>query len=289
MPELPEVETIKVQLNQKIIGKIIKSIDVLEKKQLIGKKERIIGKKIISVKRFGKIIVIKLRSLKDKKNNNQFFFLNIHLKLTGEILYADDIKNATFKEIIPFTGSKTMPGKTTRIIIEFTDGSGIFFNDLRKFGWIKITNQPEVPRGVDILSKRFTLNYFSEIIKKSNKPVKLLIMDQEKITGVGNIYANDSLFLAKINPLRKANSLTIEEISKLYFSIKKIIEQAIKNKGSSGADEAFVQIDGTKGKHQNYFLVYQRENKPCLVCQTLIKRIKQNNRSSFFCPHCQPY
>lgn len=287
MPELPEVETIRLQLEKSIVGKTIKDVEILEKKQFIGKKEEIIGKKIIAIHRYGKIIVFKLANSLTRKLVN-IKYLNIHLKLTGQILYAKDLKNPVFSEIIPFTNTKKMPANTTRVIIKFTDGSGIFFNDLRKFGWIKITNQPEIPKGIDILSKKFTGDYLNQIIKKSNKPIKLLLMDQDKITGVGNIYANDALFLAKINPLRKAKTLTEREITILYQMIKKIIEQGIKHRGSSGADEAFVQINGTKGEHQRFFLVYQREGKPCFLCQRPIKRIKQNNRSSFFCPRCQP-
>jgi formamidopyrimidine-DNA glycosylase len=283
MPELPEVETIRLQLQEKIIGKIIKEIEILEKKQFIGNKEDIINKKITAINRYGKILSIKVVDLKNKKEK----FLNIHLKLTGEILYADDIKNARFPETIPFTKTNIMPGPTTRVIIKFSDGSGLFFNDLRKFGWLKISDAPEIPKGVDVLSKNFTLTYFSNLVKKSNKPIKILLMDQEKITGIGNIYANDALFLAKIHPFKKAKYLNDKEIKNLFESIKKVIEQGIKHGGSSGADEAFVKINGTKGEHQRYFLVYQRENQPCPICKTPIKRIKQGGRSSFFCPKCQ--
>ena len=112
-------------------------------------------------------------------------------------------------------------------------------------------------------------------------------MDQDLITGIGNIYANDSLFLAKIHPQRLSNSLTEKEIDLLYRSIKKTINKGIKDLGSSGADEAFILPDGSRGGHQKNFLVYQREKQPCLVCKTIIKRIKHNGRSSFFCPNCQ--
>ncbi len=278
MPELPEVETIKSFLTSKLIGRKIVRIEILSKKQFIGNPEVILHKKIIEIKRFGKIITFYL-----EKN----LYLNTHLKLTGELLFAKDKNNPVFKEIIPFTNTHRMPGKTTRIIIHFDDNSALFFNDLRKFGWMKIAPQPLIPKGIDVLSSNFTLSYMAKIIQSSNKPIKLLLMDQEKITGIGNIYANDALFLARIHPLKKSKSLTNSEIAKLYHSIKKIIEQAIKNKGSSGADEAYILPDGTKGRHQRHFLVYQKEKSPCPNCGYLIKRIKQNNRSSFFCPRCQ--
>jgi len=283
MPELPEVETLKRQLEKKVKGKIINDIDILSPKNFIGKKEEIIGKKIEEVNRFGKVLSLKLVDVK----NQTSVFLNIHLKLTGELLYADDINNAVFKEIIPFTKTNKMPANTTRTVVKFSDGSGLFFNDLRKFGWMKIKDKPEKPKGIDVLSTDFTLEFFSNLVKKSKKSIKILLMDQEKITGIGNIYANDALFLAKIHPQRIASNLNKTEIKSLFKSIKKIIEQGIKHQGSSGADEAFVQLDGTKGKHQRYFLVYQREKLPCLICNALIQRIKQGGRSSFFCPKCQ--
>lgn len=286
MPELPEVETIRRQLQPNIVGKIIKEVEVLEKKQFIGKKEDVVGKKIASIKRFGKILSLKLEKLDelDKLCN----YLNIHLKLTGQLLYASHLKNPVFAEIIPFTGSNRMPGNTTRIVIKFTDGSGVFFNDLRKFGWIKITDKPKIPKGIDILSKEFTVNYLTVIIKSTTRPIKIVLMDQDKITGVGNIYANDALFLAKNHPLRKAKTLTNDEIRNLYQAIIKVINEGIKDHGSSGADEAFVLPNGRKGQHQRHFLVYQRENQPCPRCKTSIERIKQNGRSSFFCSNCQP-
>ena len=282
MPELPEVETIRLQLKSKIIGKIIKSVEILEKKQFIGKKEDVIGRKIVDIERCGKVLIFKLYKL-DKHYN----YLNIHLKLTGQILYSENLKNPVFKEIIPFTKTNKMPAKTTRIILTFTDGSGLFFNDMRKFGWFKVTEKPEKPRGTDVLSKEFTVEKLIQLVSINSRPIKVLLMDQEKITGIGNIYANEALFLAKIHPLRKSSLLSRLEITKLYKMIKKVIEQGLKYGGSSGADEAYVQINGRRGQYQRHFLVYQRENQPCPVCQTPIKRIKQGGRSSFFCPKCQ--
>lgn len=278
MPELPEVESIKNSLYSKIINKTIDKIKILSQKNFIGNKNKVIGAKITSLERYGKVLIFKL-------NNN--YFLNIHFKLSGQMLYADNINSAVYKNIIPFTKTNKMPGKTTRVIIKFTDNSGLFFNDLRKFGWIKVSKKPLIPKGVDVLSKKFTLNKLIKLVSTSPRPIKLILMDQDKITGIGNIYANDSLFKAKIHPLKKSNDLTKKEITNLYQSIKEEINKGIKDKGSSGADEAFILPDGLKGSHQRHFLVYQRENKPCARCKTLIKRIKQNGRSSFFCPKCQ--
>ena len=284
MPELPEVETIKRQLKPDIVGKIISDIEIFSPKNFIGNKRDVIEKKVISVDRYGKVLVIQCR---DITRNARTIYLNIHFKLSGQILFSKDINNAVFKNIIPFTGGKTMPANTTRVIIKFTDGSGLFFNDLRKFGWIKISDQPLKPKGIDVLSKEFTPQLINSLTHKTRKPIKVLLMDQDLITGIGNIYANDSLFLAKIHPQRASNSLTEKEISLLYKSIKQTINEGVQDLGSSRADEAFILPDGSRGGHQRNFLVYQQEGKPCINCKTIIRRIKHNGRSSFLCPSCQ--
>ncbi len=286
MPELPEVETIKCQLKPNIIGKIISDIVILSPKNFIGNKKDVVNKKIVSINRYGKVLVFQLVNPLTREPNN-FVYLNIHFKLSGQMLFAQGVNKAVFKNIIPFTKGKIMPANTTRVVIEFTDGSGLFFNDLRKFGWIKISDQPLKPNGIDVLSKDFTVKYLTVIIKSKRGLIKVVLMDQDLITGIGNIYANDSLFLAKIHPQRLSNSLTEKEITLLYKAIKQTINEGIRDFGSSGADEAFILPDGSKGQHQRHFLVYQREKQPCLVCKTIIKRIKHNGRSSFFCPNCQ--
>lgn len=278
MPELPEVETIRLQLKTKIVGKTIENIEVLEKKQFIGNKEEVLNAKITNIGRSGKILNLVL-------DNNKY--LNFHLKLTGQILYTDNLKNPVFQNIIPFTGTIKMPSKTTRIIFTFSDGSGLFFNDMRKFGWVKITNQPEKPRGLDVLSNEFTVKYLTVIIQQTQKSIKLLLMDQDKIAGIGNIYANEALFLARIHPLRKSSSLSKPEAAKLYKTTKKVIEQGIKYGGSSGADDAYIKPNGSRGSYQAHFKVYQREDEPCPICKTPIKRIKQGGRASFYCSKCQ--
>ena len=286
MPELPEVETIKRQLTPNVLEKIISSVEILSPKNFVGNKQGVIGKKIISVDRYGKVLVLKLVRV-GHDLPLQYNFMNFHFKLSGQILFSKNVNHAVFKNIIPFTGGNKMPANTTRIVIKFSDGSGLFFNDLRKFGWMKVSDYPLKPKGIDVLDKDFTVKYLTVIFKKTRKPIKVLLMDQDLITGIGNIYANDSLFLAKIHPQRLSNSLTKIETQLLHKSIKQTISEGIRDLGSSGADEAFILPDGSRGGHQRNFLVYQREKQLCLVCKTIIKRVKHNGRSSFFCPKCQ--
>jgi len=278
MPELPEVESVRQDLIDHIVGKTISAIRIFSLKQLVGNPKKAIGHKIIDIQRSGKYIAIQL---------DNHYFLNVHLKLTGQFLFAKNINEARFKNIIPFTKTKQMPGPTTRIIFKFADGSLLFYNDLRKFGWIKITKNPEFPSSPDVLSKQFTKAYFVRMISKSTRPIKILLIDQHKLAGIGNIYANEVLFATKIHPLQPADSLTHQQTSELFYAVKKIVRAAIKHHGTSASDEAFILPDSNKGSYQEYLMVYDRENQPCKRCGSTIKRIKHHGRSSFVCPNCQ--
>lgn len=278
MPELPEVESIRNHLKRDVIGKTIKSIDVLEKKQFHGDVEKVIGHKIINIVRHGKVLAIKL---------DCGLFLNFHFKLTGQLLFAKDSRMAKFAYNIPLAFGNKMPGHSTRVVIYFTDDSALYFNELRKFGWIKLSEKQEKPKGVDVLTKEFTLDYFKKILQNTRRAIKTVLMDQDRFAGIGNIYANEVLFEAKINPAIAANELLAVQIEKLYKLIKIVIKKGIKYSGSSGKDAVYILPDGSKGQYQYHFMVYQQEGKQCKRCKTPIKRIKQSGRSTFYCPKCQ--
>lgn len=270
IPELPEVETIKLQLNQALKGLKVRKVQIFSPKNFIGNPKDLIGQKITGVDRRAKMILIRLA------DGN---CLAIHLKLTGQLIYA--------------TGQ--LPNKFTRVIIEFDDKSHLFFNDLRKFGWMKLIENGELkmenefeklgPEAND--EKEFSLEYLNKTLSCSHKPVKSVLLDQEKIAGIGNIYANEALFLAGILPSRPANSLKPKEIAKLREAIISVLQEAIKHQGTSDRDEAYRQISGEKGRHQNYLWVYGRKDQKCRKCGGLIKRIKIGGRGTFFCPRCQ--
>jgi len=278
MPELPEVETIRRSLSRTITGKKIKSLDVRTKKLFIGSSDDMIGSTIISLKRWAKIFTIVL-------SNGRF--VQIHLKMSGELLYAKDSKNAELKNILPRAGSKKLPNKHTRIIVFFTDNSALYFNDLRMFGWMKVTTKEEKPKSPDALSREFTVDHLQHVFCSTKRSIKTVLMDQEKMGGIGNIYANDALWQAKIHPARAAISLTITEIKKLHRAIIEILKEAIKYKGSSAKDEMYVLPNGEKGQYQNHLKVYHRTGSPCLRCKTKIEAMRLGGRGTFFCPKCQ--
>lgn len=289
MPELPEVETIKLQLNQTLKGLIITKVEVLSQKNSLGQVNDVVGREIEKVERRAKIILIKLSGEK---------CMAIHLKLTGQLIYRCPDKsclNYSEKGEGPFS-TKQLPNKFTTIIISFNNGGKLYFNDLRKFGWLKVIDfkngeydLPELkklgPEAID--QNQFTFTYFKNVLAKSKKPVKLVILDQEKLAGVGNIYANEALFAAGIMPTRPANSLSEKEILKLRDSMIEILEDSIAHKGTSDEDEAYRQITGEKGNYQNYLKVYQRDKENCPRCGGLIKRTKIGGRGTFYCPRCQ--
>jgi len=279
MPELPEVEITKQYLAKKIVGRRIKKIEILTEKQFIGDPKKAEGLKIIGLQRRAKILIWQLE---------KGLSLLIHLKLTGQLVYAQKLKNekAVFGHPIPLSGGETLPGRTTRIII-YLDRGTVFFNDLRKFGWIKVVkDKKELEKmGIEPLSKEFNPERLKEILSSTRRAIKTVLMDQHKIAGIGNIYSNESLWEARIDPRKPANQ--VKRIKQLYQAIIKVLEAGIKHGGSSTADEAYIKPDGEAGGYQKYFKVYQREGKPCPRDRTPIKRIKINNRSTFFCPTCQ--
>ncbi len=188
------------------------------------------------------------------------------------------------------------------MIIHFDDNSVLLFNDFRKFGWMRVIKisdlkysggaRPRFARqllnlGIDPLGKKFTAEKLEEILAKSRRPIKLVLLDQEKIAGIGNIYANEALFLAKISPLRAANTLERREIKKLHQAIITVLRKGIRFGGTSAADGAYLRPTGEPGEFQKHLKVYQRERESCFVCGGKIKRTNLGGRGTFFCPHCQ--
>jgi formamidopyrimidine-DNA glycosylase len=284
MPELPEVETIKRVLEKSIVGKTIKNIEVRKAKIFQGRPEEVIGRKIEGIERRGKMLIIKLSG--DKA-------LVIHFKLTGQMVWIPEAgERVTVGHPIPFAGTE-LPAKTTHVIFEI-DGGKLFYNDLRQFGWIKVITNYELRitdylknLGPEPFDKEFTVEYLQRIFSRSSKPIKLVLMDQTKIAGVGNIYANEALFEAKILPTKPAKQLSNEAIEQLRKAIIKVLEEGIKYGGSSAKDEAYIKPTGEPGSYQQHFRVYQRAGQKCRKCGTIIKRINLGGRGTFWCPNCQ--
>jgi len=265
MPELPEVETIKRYLEKDLIGRKIKDVKILNKKSFIGDKKKILNSKILKIERRGKMLVLKL---------NNDLNLIFHLKLTGQLIFSNFLRNSEIK-------------KYTRVIF-ILDKGFLIFNDARKFGWVKVLDDKDLNNELSKIGKEpFDLDfkYLKEIFSKTKRPIKIVLMEQRKIAGLGNIYANEALFLARIHPLKPANKLKDSEIRNLLLAIKKVIKKAIKLQGTSF--RFYVKPDESKGSYQEEFLVYQRNDEKCLRCKSKIKYIKIGGRGTFYCPRCQ--
>lgn len=289
MPELPEVETVRLFLDQHILGKTISRIEILNPKSFVGDPELVEGQTIISTSRLGKQLSIHL------KND---LILLFHLKMTGQIIVLPALSREGREAGRVSLGHPTkdafdsLPNKSTRVVFTFSDGTKLFFNDQRKFGWVKLLNKAELVEaqknvGIDALSPEFTDDYFYHQLQKTSRAIKLVLLDQSKFAGIGNIYDNDALFLSRIYPQTPSNKVTKKQAKILRQNLIDLMKESLFHGGSTAKDNKYIHPDGSVGQHQYYFRVYQRDGQPCLVCQTPIKRIKVNGRGTFFCPVCQ--
>ncbi len=283
MPELPEVITTVKELSPDVLGKKIINVwtdfEKMFKPSFPEVKRGIINKTIKNLTNRGKRIIFEL---------SPSGFLVIHQKLTGHLLYGQWVfeKNNWFpKEKNSFLADSD--NRFIHILITLNKGQ-IAFSDLRKFGSFTYLEKIGIDKslsdiGIEPIDKNFTFQKFKEIILHSRGKIKKVLMDQTKIAGLGNIYSDESLFLAKISPLREVGSLKENELKELYQSIKKIISLAIKTQGESISD--YRRPSGAKGGFDKYRKVYHRET--CPICGSKIISAKVNGRTAHFCPKCQ--
>jgi len=308
MPELPEVQTIVDDLNKKVIGRKITGVwfdapKLIKKPKAAELEKQIKGLKITGIKRRGKNILIYLdtdkRGLKTRINADKSgqMLLLVHQKMTGHLLYG----KWSIKKVVGHKSSVTsqikgimddMANGYIHVIFYLDNEWQIAFSDLRKFGKIifdskeKIENSPDIAElGLDPFDKQLTFEKFREIILSQKKAIKEVLMDQKLIAGIGNIYSDEILWMAKIHPLTPAKSLKVVQIKLIYASIKKVLTKALKLRGTSISD--FRDAFGKLGFYADVRYVYRKEGKPCSRCKTSIKRIKMKSRSAHFCPFCQ--
>ena len=279
MPELPEVETIRCGLEKYLVGKKIIDVEIRDEKLLQGQILHLRGVNVTAVRRFGKGLVIDL--------DNEYS-LAVHVKLTGQFIYQSD----ETKKISPekrLVGD--LPSKFTRVVFKLNKNAVLYFNDIRRFAWLKVVKTSEIKKlpffkelGPEPF-KDLKMDYFKKVLQKSNSAVKSLLMDQKKIGGVGNIYANDALNLARIDPGRKASNLKDYEVKKLFDAIHEVLKKGLKYGGATEIN--FVNALGQGGKYQEHFLTYGREGEKCYNCRGTIKKIRIAGRGTYFCPKCQ--
>ena len=282
MPELPEVEIVVRDLRMRILNKKINKIDILLPRIVKSRsfKKILLGNKFVDIERIGKLIVITLE---------RGGYLLAHFKMTGQLIYQKGkkvIAGGHNDGIKP----EEMPGRWTRVIFTFSDRSKLYFNDLRTFGYLRIVNSKELEIvkskfGVEPLGIELTLNLLKEKIKFRKISIKALLLNQQIIAGLGNIYVDEILFAAGVKPTRVAGSLKTREIKSIYNTIRPILKKAIKARGTTFNN--FVDADGNIGNFVSQLKVYGRNGKKCKKCASIIKKLKVAGRGTHYCPDCQ--
>jgi formamidopyrimidine-DNA glycosylase len=279
MPELPEVETLRRDLEKEVVGKRIKQVDVSgmrsirrhpNKKHFAGKLE---GRKITGIDRRGKYLLVKL---------DDGDILVVHLGMSGQLLRS---KGAV----------KEKPDKHTHVVITFTQAGRLRFVDPRTFGELFVTTPEDLPGevpelghlGFDPIDQMMSWTDFAGMLQDRKGKLKVLLMDQKFVAGIGNIYSDEILFAAGLRYDRSSDSLSTQEIRRLYRAMVETLQDAIKHRGSSLADEQYRDLFGEVGEFQSLHKVYDREGEACRRCRSTIVRVKANGRSSFLCPQCQ--
>lgn len=287
MPELPEVETVKRGLQQLIVGKKISDIKIYNEKSFQADqknlKTSLIGVKVTNVRRRAKVLIIDL---------NSGYSLVVHLKMTGQLVFRGDTDWAAGHPTDSFVAE--LPDRSTRIEFDLQT-SKLFFNDQRKFGWVKLFPTVEV-ENIDFLKKvgpepltgdlKLPAQFIKNIRRRNNTVIKAAILDQTVIAGIGNIYADESLWAAKVHPATRVRDLSDKKLIEILNKAISVMTKSIESGGSTMKN--YIRADGTKGNYLEKFAnVFRLDGNPCPRCQTTIQKTRVAGRGTHFCPKCQ--
>jgi len=273
MPELPEVETIRRDLNKELKGRKIIRLKYYDWPKMLkpspeAVKKAIEGKKIAGFGRRAKLLLMHL--------DDHGTTVALHLKLSGQLILRK---------------STDSPDRFTHIVLEFDKGEELRFNDLRKFGFMKVVESKQDLEkllsefGPEPFTPEFTFEKFKGTVTKSSRAIKTVIMDQQKISGVGNIYADEALWRARIHPEKPSNTLDEKQLKELYEAILFVLKQGIEDRGTSV--DQYLDAHGDEGEHARNLKVFRQNGKPCPRCGTEIKKIRVGGRGTHYCPSCQ--
>jgi formamidopyrimidine-DNA glycosylase len=282
MPELPEVETVKRGLKPHLEGAVIKRV-ILKRKDLrfplpAAFAKQLAGASIRKIDRRAKYLLFHL--------SNNLVILS-HLGMSGRFRIETAVNTNNPGAFYDTTPSNT---RHDHVVMEFGLKKRLIYNDARRFGFMQLLNKDELALrftniGIEPLSEAFTASALHKLLKGKKAPIKTALLDQKLIAGIGNIYASEALFEAKISPIKAAGKLSERQCAALAQAIRNVLKKAIKFGGSTLRN--FHNENGASGAFQNEFKVYDRKNKPCPSCKTPIKRLAQSARSTFYCPNCQ--
>ena len=300
MPELPEVQTVVSELNKRIVGRKIKRVAVNMGKiisigpqtvsnirdtsqKTVNEFVRLLqGRKFTSVRRRGKMLIFDI---------NGPLSMLVHLKMTGQLIYRHGHRIIEGGHNLPVFTEKDLPTKYTLVIWKFNDGGQLYFNDMRKFGYLKIVDKEEKEKivakyGIEPLTKNFTLANFRKVLGKRKTSIKAVLLNQALVAGIGNIYADEICFAAGIRPDSSVAKMGEVDIKKVFTASEAILKKAIAHKGTTFRD--YVNAHGGKGNFTDFLKVYQRDGEKCLRCKKgIITKNKTAGRGSHYCPACQ--
>ena len=280
MPELPEVETIRRGLEKWIVRKKIARVEVWNAKSFLGETKEVVGAKIEEIGRRGKALLVKL-------DNGRTMM--VHLRMTGQMIFVGEERFAGGHPNENFV--EELPNKQTRVIFVFTSGENLFFNDQRKFGFIKVLKDEEVEeesflRALGKEPWEMTGRELYEKLEKKKMVVKAALLDQKIVAGLGNIYADETLYDAGIAPTRKCEEISEAEAEQIICSARKVMEKSLESGGSTIKN--YVKADGTRGDYLDLFAkVYGREGKKCEKCGGEISKTRVAGRGTYYCRRCQ--
>lgn len=286
MPELPEVETVRLQLLHRLKGRTIVDVNVHHEKSIDRNPHfvtQIKHKVIDHIDRVGKLMIMSFTGESD-------LYLLAHLKMTGQFLFLDTHGNVGGGGHSLSPTDTHLPNRHTRISFTLDNGTQLFFNDMRLFGYIKVATAAEVEKarqqfGPEPIHETFDTEYFIKGLKRKKTPVKAALLDQSFVAGLGNIYVDEALFAAKVRPTRRADKVTKAEALALAKAAGEIMNKSISVGGTTF--QHFVDTGGDNGNYTDYLQVFGKQGTPCPRCGTIIKKIRCAGRGTHYCPGCQ--
>ena len=272
MPELPEVETVKESLKLKLIGKKITKVavyhpNIIEYPSVTLFCQELIGKEIKDISRYGKWLIFILDD----------YYLLSHLRMEGKYFFKTPQESLN---------------KHEHVVFSLDDGTELRYMDVRKFGKMHLIKKEDIKKlgpflnmGLEPWDSKLNIDYLKEKYQKKKLPIKTVLLDQSIIVGIGNIYADEILFLSQINPLKSTNTLTEKELEKIIFYTKQVLENAIKKGGTT--IRSYTSVNGVHGRFQQDLYVHCKEGEKCQNCNSIIIKTKVGGRGTYYCPNCQ--
>lgn len=286
MPELPEVETVRLQLKHKALNKTIKRVEIFHMRTVehnLSFEKKLTGKSIADIDRVGKLMIF---SFSEEDN----LFMLAHLKMTGQFFFVDNKGEVAGGGHSMTAADTKLPTKHTRVAFHFTDDTSLYFNDMRLFGYTKLASAKEVETarqgfGPEPIDPEFDVKWFTEKLLLRRTPIKAALLDQSFIAGLGNIYVDEALWRAKVKPMRIANTITKKEAAAIAAAARDVMLESIEVGGTTFQN--FADTDGHAGNFTNYLKVFGKQNTPCPRCKTTILKTRCAGRGTHYCPKCQ--